>query len=206
MRVLDLLTQARCLLPVLLKVSERAAVKAIGATRVVGRIAVTTRGRALSLGLSAWITTRRRDGNSTMSEKTEWARSPDVRPPVDREPAELAAAAPLAEPSTPKPASASQPAPETVSHPEPRRVAMRPPPPPEPQAEIPAPLRTPGPGRARSRAIGPVAMRSRGAARRPAVVHSQDGAGSQDAEASDPSAASDRRPNGGSSRRHIESP
>lgn len=62
-RLLDVLILVRCLLPVLLNLSERAAVKAIGATLVVGRIVVTTFGRALSLpGLSAWISTPRRRG------------------------------------------------------------------------------------------------------------------------------------------------
>jgi hypothetical protein len=41
MRILDLLYRARCLLPILLKVSERAAVNAIGTTRVMSSLRQT---------------------------------------------------------------------------------------------------------------------------------------------------------------------
>jgi hypothetical protein len=59
--LVGLLARMRGVLPLLCTLSERAAVKAIGATWVVGRIVVTTSGRALSLpGLSTRIPTPRR--------------------------------------------------------------------------------------------------------------------------------------------------
>lgn len=288
-RVLDLVMRVRCLVPVLLKLSEHAAANAIGATWVVGRIVMTTSGRALSFpGLSAWIsTTCRRGGNSRTREKisgparthplrqriaaawtsrrsTEpstrddmtsgtrsllrvctgiaslailvaavlflWPRewpdklmlrpstgerlSQDVRPPADRNPAEPAAGAQLAETRTPKPVSAPQPAPPAVSQPETQRVAMRPKPP-EPQAEIPAPSRNSDPALAGSPATGlaPIlsaeeATWSRERPRPQESARAQDGAGSQNAEASDASAPIDWLLKGGrgTSRRYIESP
>jgi hypothetical protein len=137
--------------------------------------------------------------------------SQDVRPPADRKPAEPAVVAPLAETRTPKSVSAPQPAPAAVSQPETRRVAVRPKPA-ETQAEIPAPLPSPDPALAQSRTAAsaptptPESTWSREPSRLQESARSQDGVGSQNAEASDP--AIDWPLKGGqeTSRRSIESP
>ncbi len=136
--------------------------------------------------------------------------SQDVRPPADRKPAEPADVAPLAETRTPKSVSAPQPAPAAVSEPETRHVAVRPKPP-ETQAEISAPLPSPDPALAQSRAAAsaptptPEATWSREPSRLQESARSQDGMGSQNAEASDPI---DWLLTGGrgTNRRYIESP
>lgn len=151
MRILDLLIRVRWLLPLLFALSERAAVKAIGATGAVGRIVVTSSRRArpllkvctgiVSLAvlvaaiLALWP---RQWPHNLMPRFSPGERlSRDVRLPVDRKPAELAAAAPLVKTSAPKPVSAPQPATQT---------------------EIPAPLRRPNPSLARSRATASAPM------------------------------------------------
>ena len=103
--------------------------------------------------------------------------SPDVRPPGDRKAADLAAAAQLEKTSAPEPVSAP---PAAVPPPETKLAAMRPRPP-ETQAEIPSP-------------------RPKESAR------ARDVAGSQNVEASDPSAVIDWLLKGGSSGRRIENP
>jgi len=207
-RVLDLLARVRWLLPVLFRRSGRAAVRAIGVTRGVGRIVVTTAGGALSLlgaRMSPTFGTRpllklctgvvslavlvvailflwpRQWPDDLMARFSAGERlSRDVRRPVDRNPAELAPAAPLVQTSAPKPVSAPPPAPVEVSPPETPRVAMRRKSP-ETQAEIPAPLRRP--------ASAPMPAE--------AVLN---------AEASDSTAAIDWLLKGGSSRRRNENP
>jgi hypothetical protein len=176
-----LLARTRCVLPSLCTLSERTAVKAIGATWVVGRIVVTTSGRARSLlGLSPWTSPlshacsfrrvstgiaslailvativflwpREWPDNLKPRPSTGGQLSQDVRPPADRKPVEPAAAAQLAETQTHKSVSAPQPAPAAVSQPAGRRVTIRPKPL-ETQVEILAPLRTPDPALAQSRA------------------------------------------------------
>lgn len=218
MRILDPLTRARRLLPLFFRRSGQAAARAIGATWGVGRTVVTTAGAARSLlaarmsptfgarpllkvctgivslavpvvAMLFWWPRQWTDnlmGRFSAGERL----SRDVRRPVDRNPAELAAAAPLAKTSAPKPVSAPQPAPVEVSPPETARVAMRRKAP-ETQTEIPAPLRRPDPALAQSLATASAPMPTEA---------------TQNAEASDASAAIDWLVKGGSSRRRVESP
>ena len=208
MRVLDLLARVRWLLPVLFRRSGRAAVRAIGVTWGVGRIVVTTAGGALSLRgprMSPTFGTRpllklctgivslavlvaamlflwpRQWPADLMARFSAGERlSRDVRRPVDRNPAELAPAAPLVQTSAPKPVSAPQPAPVEVSPPETPRVTTRRKSP-ETQTEIPAPLRRPASAPTPAEAV-------------------------LNAEASDSTAAIDWLLKGGSSRRRVENP
>jgi hypothetical protein len=208
MRLLDLLPRVRRLLPLLFRRSGQGAVRAVGATRGVGRIVVATAGGALALLearmsltfgarpllkvctgivslavlmaaiLALWP---RQWPDNLMARFSAGERlSRDVRRPVDRNPAELAAAAPLVKTSAPKPVSAAEPAPVEVSPPETPRVATRRKSP-DTQTEIPAPWR-----RSASAPLPTEAARN--------------------AEASDSTAAIDWLLQGGSSRRRIENP
>lgn len=177
-------------------------IRAIGTTRDIGRIVVTTSGRAVSnLGArtsalrpskAAWTRTRLllRVSTGIVGLAVLVAAIVFLWPPqwpdnlVDRKPA-------LAGTSAPAPVSAPQPAPVEVSRPETPRVTVRPKPS-EAQAEIPAPVRRAEPALARSRATDSTPMPPTEAA--------------QNADASDPTAAIDWLLKGGSSRRHIQSP
>jgi hypothetical protein len=123
--------------------------------------------------------------------------SEDVRPPADRNPAEFGAGAHLVKTAEPKPVSAPQPLPAMISPPETRSVPIQPKPR-ETQAEIPAPWRSPEPAPApasRVPGLTPTppteAAWSRGPARPTESARSQTGAGSQNAETSDPFAVID---------------
>jgi hypothetical protein len=71
-RDLNPLTRARWLPMFLSTMAERAAVKGIGATWVVGRVVVTS-GRTLSLpGLSAWTSASRRWGRNRITSERMW--------------------------------------------------------------------------------------------------------------------------------------
>jgi hypothetical protein len=225
--VVGLLLRVRWLLLVLVSLSERIAVKAIGATWVVS----TTRRRDRSNTTSETISGSARPsplwprvngtrallgaGSGIVSLAVlvatilllgprQWPdhlaprpsrgerSTQDVRAPADRKAAELAPAA--------------------VSAAETQRVAMRPKPP-ETRAEIPAPWRSPDPTlapRNRAPASAPTlsteASWSRGPARPKESARARDVAGSQNAEASDPSAVIDWLLKGGNSPRRIESP
>jgi len=208
MRLLDLLPRVRRLLPLLFRRAGRAAVRAVGATRGVGRIVVATAGGALALRGSRMSPTfgarpllkvctgivslavliaailalwPRQWPDNLMARFSAGERlSRDVRRPVDRNPAELAAAAPLVKTSAPKPVSAAEPAPVGVSPSETPRVATRRKSP-DTRTEIPAPWR-----RSASAPLPTEAARN--------------------AEASDSTAAIDWLLQGGSSRRRIENP
>jgi hypothetical protein len=219
MGVLDLLTPVRRLPPLLFRRSERAAVRAIGATWGVGRIVVTTAGGALSLlgartsafgarpllkvcsgivslaillGAILSLGPRQWPDNLMLRLSTGERLSRDVRRPVDRSPAGLAAEAPLVRISAPEPVSAPPSAPVEVSSPSPEtpRATMRRKPP-ETQTEIPPPMRASDPAFAQGRATASAPLPTEAA---------------QNAEASDSTAAIDWLLKGGSSRRRIENP
>ena len=185
MRILDLLIRVRSLPPLRFALSERAAVKAMGATGAVGRIVVASSSRArpllkvctgivsLAVLIAAILALWPRQWPDNLMPRFSAGErlSRDVRLPVDRKPAELAVAAPLVKTSTPKPVSAPQPATQT---------------------EIPASLRRPDPALAQSRATAFAPMPSTEAA--------------QNAEALDSTAAIDWLLKVGSSRRRIENP
>jgi hypothetical protein len=219
MGILALLTRVRRLLPLLFRRSERAAVRAIGATSSVGRIVVTTAGGALSLlgarmsafgarpllkvcsgivslaillGAILSLGPRQWPDNLMLRLSTGERLSRDVRRPVDRSPAGLAAEAPLVRISAPEPVSAPPSAPVEVSSPSPEipRAAMRRKPA-ETQTEIPPPMRGSDSAFARGRATASAPLPTEAA---------------QNAEASDSTAVIDWLLKGGSSRRRIENP
>ena len=225
--VVGLLLRVRWLLSVLVSLSERIAVKAIGATWVVSatrrrdRSSTTSEtisgsartsplwprvtGTRALLGAGSGIVSLavlvatilllgpRQWPDHLASRPSRGERSTqDVRAPADRKAAELSPAA--------------------VSAPETQRMAMRPKPP-ETRAEIPVLWRSPDPTlapRNRAPASAPTpsaeASWSRGPARPKESARARDVAGSQNAEASDPSAVIDWLLKGGSSPRRIESP
>ncbi len=162
---------------------------AIGITRHVGRIVVTTSGRALShLGArtsalrqrkAAWV------GTGIVSLAVLGAAMmllwPRQWPDNLMDPAELAVPAPVARTPAPVPVSARQAAPAGVSRPETARGAMQ-----------------QRPGEARDEILVPV--------RRPAPAPLPSTEATQNGEASDPAAAIDWLLKGGSSRRHSQSP
>jgi hypothetical protein len=223
--LVGVLARMRCVLPLLCRLSERTAVKTIGATWSLLSHKVACSFLRVSTGIASlailvatmlflwpvFLWPREWPDNFMPRPSTGDRLSQDVRPPADRKPAEPAVVAPLAETRTPKSVSAPQPAPAAVSQPETRRVAVRPNPA-ETQAEIPAPLPSPDPALAQSRTAAsaptptPESTWSREPSRLQESARSQDGVGSQNAEASDP--AIDWPLKGGqeTSRRSIESP
>ena len=170
---------------------------AIGRVWDVGRILVTTSGRALTLlgaRTSAWTRTRPllRVSTGIVSLTVLVAAIVFLWPPrwpdrlVERKPAELLVTAPVTRTSAPVAVS-----PVGESRPETRRTTVRPRPP-EAQAGIPAPFRRSDRALAQSRAPATGPMPSMEA--------------TQTAETSDPAAAIDWLLNGGSSRRPTQSP
>lgn len=171
--------------------------RAIGRVWDVGRILVTTSGRALALlgaRTSAWTRTRPllRVSTGIVSLTVLVAAIVFLWPPrwpgrlVERKPAELLVTAPVTRTSAPVAVS-----PVGESRPETRRTTVRPRPP-EAQAGIPAPFRSSDRALAQSRtpATGPM----------PSME------ATQTEETSDPAAAIDWLLNGGGSRRPTQSP
>ena len=162
---------------------------AIGITRNIGRIVVTTSGRALShVGArtsalrqrkAAWV------GTGIVSLAVLVAAMmllwPRQWPDNLMDPAELAVPAPVARTPAPVPVSARQAAPVGVSRPETARATMQ-----------------QRPGEARDEILVPV--------RRPAPAPLPSTEATQNGDASDPAAAIDWLLKGGSSRRHSQSP
>jgi hypothetical protein len=211
--LVGVLARMRCVLPLLCRLSERTAVKTIGATlRVSTGIASLAILVATILFLwPVFLWPREWPDNLMPPPSTGGQLSQDARPPVDRKPIEPAAVTQLAETQTPQSVSVPQPATTAVAPPDPRRVTIQPKAP-ETQAEIPPPLRTPDPAPAQRRAAAsapppiPETTWSPESSRLQEPARSRDGARFQKAEASNP--AIDRLPNGGRgiTRRSIESP
>jgi hypothetical protein len=186
--LVGLLARTRGVLPLLCRLSDRIAVKTIGA-RSCSFLKVSTGIASLAILVATMLFLWPDNLTPPLSTGGQLSHTQDARPPADRKPVEPTATAQLAETQTPKSVPVPQPATAALAQPDPRRVTIRPKAP-ETQTGIPPPLRT--------WSLEPSRLQE--------PARSQDEARSQKAEASDPAIDWLLKGGRGTSRRSIESP